>query len=128
MKLSSLISPLLDAKADHETIRKVVLAFEAEQVDMLERRRQADAERQSRKRSRDVTLRHSDRSLTGAGDAPVEDKTSRLVIEPQEKKQNAPLRDVDDFRAGLSPDVPPDLVSEFIKVRRKKRGAITGYA
>jgi hypothetical protein len=128
MKLSALLAPLLDAKADHDTIRKVVLAFEAEQTDALEQRRKADAERQARKRSRDVTLRHSDRSLTGAGDAPVEDKSLTTNIEPQVKKQDAPSRDVDAFRAGLSPDVPFDLISEFIKVRRKKRGALTGFA
>lgn len=60
--------------------------------------------------------------------AGAEDRTSTTVIEPQDKKQNATPRDEDAFRGGLMPDVPFDLVTEFIKVRRKKRGAITGYA
>jgi hypothetical protein len=62
-----------------------------------------------------------------SGDAPVEDKSLTTEIEPQAKKQNA-SGDASEFRAALSPDVPPDLLTEFIKVRRKKRGAITGYA
>lgn len=93
MKLSALLAPLLDAKVDHEMIRKMVLAYEQEQIDALAQRRQADADRQARKRerdkSRDITLRHSDRSLTGAGDAPVEDKTSNSEIEPLKKERLA---------------------------------------
>lgn len=89
MKLSALLAPLIAARVPHDQIMAVIVAFEAEQGDALERRRQADAERQARKRSRDVTLRHSDRSLTGAGDARVEDKTLTSEIEPlkEEKKE-----------------------------------------
>lgn len=58
----------------------------------------------------------------------VEDKPLPTVTEPKDKKHTAPSRDEDAFRGGLMPDVPFDLVTEFIKVRRKKRGAITGYA
>lgn len=86
MKLSAILAPLLDSKADHETIRAVMLAFEAAQTDALEQRRRADAERQSRKRerdlSRDITLRHSDGALTGAGDVRVEETNSTQKIEP----------------------------------------------
>ena len=96
MKLSALLAPLLDAKADHEMIRAMVLAYESEQADALEHRRKMDAERQARKRerdasSRDVTLRHSDRSLVRGRDARVEDKTSNTDIEPQKKDKDTPL-------------------------------------
>jgi hypothetical protein len=94
LKLSDLLAPLLDAKVDHDLIRQQIIAFEKAQSDALEHRRQVDAERQSRKRerdkSRDVTLRHSDRSLTGAGDAPVEVKPLTTDIEPQESKNSTP--------------------------------------
>lgn len=89
MKLSAILAPMLAAKADHTLIEQVILAYEAQQSDALERRRKADAERQARKRSRDVTVRHSDRALTG-GDARVEDKTLTTDIEPQEVKNSAP--------------------------------------
>lgn len=64
MKLSALLAPLIASKADHATIMDVVLAFEAEQVDALERRRANDRERQERRRhvmSRDVTVTVSSR-------------------------------------------------------------------
>lgn len=94
MRLSDLLAPLLDAKVDHELIRQQIIAFEKSQSDALEQRRKADAERQARKRSRDVTLRHSDRVLAGAGDARVEDKTLTSEIEPQkeEKKETRGAR------------------------------------
>lgn len=82
MKLSSLLAPLLDGKADHETIRKVVLAFEAEQNDALEKRRESDRKRQSDKRSRDITLRHSDRLLVTR----VEDSSSKKDITGNKKE------------------------------------------
>lgn len=83
---------MLAAKADHALIEQVIIAYEAQQTDALEQRRKADAERQARKRSRDITVRHSDRVLTGAGDARVEDKNSNLEIEPQEKKEQKETR------------------------------------
>lgn len=131
MKLSALIAPLLNAKADHETIRAVVLAFEAEQSNALEERRRADADRQARKRerekSRDVTLRHSDRSLTGAGVAPVEDKTSKLDIEPQ-------VREVGKSPAKPSPRhrleevLSADLAEAVLDHRQRLRKPLTERA
>lgn len=73
MKLSALIAPLIAAKVPHEQIMAVVVAFEEQQADALDRRRATDAARQAKHRkSRDVTLRHSDRSLaTRAEDEPL---------------------------------------------------------
>ncbi len=81
MKLSAILAPLLSAKASHETIMEVVLAFESEQADALQKRRESDAKRQAEKRkrdaeSRDVTLRHSDRLLATR----VEGSSSNLDI------------------------------------------------
>ena len=124
MKLSALLAPLLDAKADHEMIRKQILAFEAEQADALEQRRAADAARQARKRdadkSRDVTLRHSDRSLTGAGDARVEDKTSNLEIEPQKEERNALTREFASFWSEFPNKVgKPKAQASFTSARKR---------
>lgn len=123
MKLSALLAPLLDAKADHEMIRKQILAFEAEQADALEQRRRSDAERQARKReadkSRDVTLRHSDRSLTRSP-APVEDKTSNLEIEPQAKK--------DTPRAALEAVLDPSRSAAVLEHRQRLRKPLTAHA
>lgn len=130
MKLSSLLAPLVARNADAQTIMDVVLAYEAEQVDALERRRQADADRQARKRdrdkSRDVTLRHSDRSLTGAGDARVEVKTSNLDIEPVEKKKTR--GDADGFVNALRALLDEDRLDALVKHRRSRKAPVTAYA
>ena len=63
------------------------------------------------------------------GDVRVEDKTSNLEIEPQkeERKQDAPARDVSDFKAELS-ELDADHLNALIKHRRSKRAAVTGLA
>ena len=76
---------------------------------------------------REPTLANGSKQLVG-GDAPVEDKTSKLDIEPQEKKQNTAARGVAEFKAKLSPTLDPDLLDAFVAVRKAKRGAMTGYA
>ena len=125
MKLSALLAPLIAAKAPHDQIMAVVEAFEAQQADALERRRQADADRQARKRdrdkSRDVTLRHSDRSLTGAGDARVEVKTSNLDIEPkkEEQKESALSREFDQFWTAYPNKVGKPKAREALAKARK---------
>jgi hypothetical protein len=64
-----------------------------------------------------------------SGDARVEDKTSNLDIEPQkeERKQDAPARDVSDFKAELA-ELDTDRLTALIKHRRSKRGQITGLS
>ena len=61
MKLSALIAPLIAAKAPHDQIMAVVMAYEEQQQDALERRRQADADRQSRKREHYTLGRNAQR-------------------------------------------------------------------
>lgn len=125
MKLSALIAPLIAAHAPHDQIMAVVMAFEAQQDDALAKRRTADAERQSRKRSRDVTLRHSDRSLTGDRAAPAEDKP--LDTDKQNSKKNTTAADLAAFKAVLA-SLDTDRIDGLIAIRRKKRAPITGYA
>ena len=128
MKLSALIAPLIDAKAPHEQIMAVVLAFEAENVSALEQRRRADAERQARKRerdtmSRDITLRHSDRSLTGERVTRVEDITSNLEIEPQKKERterDAQEREFVSFWTEYPNKVgKPKALASFVSARKR---------
>lgn len=130
MKLSALLTPLLNAKVDHELIRQQILAYEQQQEDALEHRRQVDAERQARKRerdrSRDVTLRHSDRSLTGDQVTRAEVKTSKPDIEPLKKQTHS--ADVEAFKAAFAGVCDPERVEAIIKHRRTKRGQITGHA
>lgn len=126
MKLSALLAPLVAAKADHETIMQVVLAYEAEQSNALELRREADRERQARKRSRDVTLGHSDRSLTGAGDVRVSDKTQ--TTDTTSVKKNTHRADLDAFKAVLADGCDLERIESFVKLRRTKRGQLTEHA
>lgn len=135
VKLSALIAPLVARNADAQTIMDVVLAYEAEQGGALERRRQADADRQARKRqadkSRDVTLRHSDTPLVRGGDARVEVKTSNLDNNTEEKKetaQSAGASDLREFKSALSPSVDPERLESYVKHRKAKRGQLTGHA
>lgn len=124
MRLSAILAPLIAAKVPHDQIMAVVVAYEAEQADALSQRRKADADRQARKRerdlSRDVTLRHRDRSLTGAGDAPVDDKTSNSEIEPQQEERNALAREFDDFWAEYPNKVgKPKAKAAFLAARKR---------
>lgn len=128
MKLSALLAPLIASKAAHETIMQVIVAYEAEQSDALERRRLADAERQSRKRdrdkSRDVTLPHSDSSLMRDRVAPVDDK---LITTDTSNLEITAARDRDEFKAGLAA-LDPEQLNALIKARKAKKAPVTGYA
>lgn len=132
MKLSALIAPLIAAKADHETIMAVVVAFEAQQTDALEKRREADRNRQKDKRSRDasrdVTLRHSDRLLVTR----AEDSSSKKQItEKEERKKDSaakPRGDLDAFKGELSSILDPARVDAIVAVRRKKGATMTAHA
>lgn len=106
----------------------MVLAYEAEQADALEKRRQSDRDRQQRVRdkSRDVTLRHSDRFLTGAGNARVEVKTSNLDIEPQEK--NKTRNDASAFQDALRALLDEDRLDALVKHRRARKAPVSAYA
>lgn len=128
MKLSALLAPLVAAKAPHETIMQVILAYEAEQTDALEKRRAADADRQARKRdrekSRDVTLRHSDRLLVRDRVAPVEDK---LIPIDTNISKNTTSKDHSEFKQALA-SLDADQVGGLIKIRKAKKAPVTGYA
>lgn len=129
MKLSALIAPLIKARAPHDQIMAVVEAYESQQQDALEKRRQADAERQSRKRnkdkSRDVTLGHSDRLLVRGRDTRADDKPIKHTIEPEEK--NTAQKDHAEFRSVLS-ELDADRMSALIKHRKAKRAQMSGHA
>lgn len=128
MKLSALLAPLMAAKAPHDQIMAVIVAYEAQQADALEKRRAADADRQARKRerdlSRDVTLRHSDSPLMRDRVAPVDDKQKPIDTS---SSQNTTSKDHSEFRAALAP-LDADQLTAFIKHRKTKKAQITGHA
>ena len=64
--------------------------------------------------------------LTGAG-ARVEDKTSTQKIEPQEENKTRGSRDVSEFRAAF-PDLDAERLDALVKLRKVKRGQLTGHA
>lgn len=142
MKLSAILAPLLSAKASHETIMEVVLAFESEQADAIQKRRESDAKRQAEKRkrdaeSRDITLRHSDRLLATR----VEDSSSNLDLDGQKERKKdfvSPTaqpkngsRIPDDFfpsinwakEAGMTYEEARDESAQFLDYWRAKAGA-----
>lgn len=130
MKLSALLAPLIAAKAPHDQIMAVIVAFEAQQSDALDQRRRADAERQAAKRerdkSRDITLRHSDRSLTSGGDARVEDKSLTSEIEPQEEKKVAPASPSP--RHQLEAVLDPERADAILEHRKRIKAPLTSRA
>lgn len=131
LKLATIGLSSAQAEAVADMLTSVEAATKAEAETLIEAGREKarvrwhkwDEKRRSNVSKRLPTAANASQQLAG-----VKDRTSNLDIEPQDKKQTAQSRDVDEFRAGLSPDVPFDLITEFIKVRRKKRGAITKFA
>ena len=131
MKLSAILAPLVAAKVPHEVILETVRAYEAQQEDALEKRREADRERQARKRgndrvSRDVTLRHSDRSLVTR----AEDSSSNKQITGQEEKKDtapAALSDLQGFKSELS-ELDAERVEAIVKHRRAKKAQLTAHS
>lgn len=110
MKLSALIAPLIEAKADHDTIMRVVLAFEAEQGDALERRRANDRDRQKRHRnvtSRDVTVTVSSHERVMRGEDNL--LTKNQAGQEERKKEGAP--------AALSPCSELEIVLDSERAR-----------
>lgn len=108
MKLSALLAPLLDAKADHETIRQVMLAFEAQQTDALAAAEAIIEEKKAQGRARyhkwkevhstNVSKRQSTLANSSKrparSDTRVEDKTLPLEIEPQKEESKKEPREV----------------------------------
>jgi hypothetical protein len=82
-------------------------------------------------KERHVTLPNVTERLTG-GDARGEDKPLPQKIEPQESKKEqvatSAKRDADAFKAELATDLDPEVLDSFVRVRRNKRGALTGFA
>jgi hypothetical protein len=137
MKLSAILQPLIDAKAPHDLIMAQILAFEAQQIDALAAAEAVieEGRAKGRERFRKWKENHSNVSkreptLANGSKRPVhvEDKTSNLETHKEEQKASRTHGDVAAFKAGLTPDVSEEVLSEFVKVRRKKRGALTAYA
>jgi hypothetical protein len=135
MKLSAILAPMIAAKAPHKLILETVQAFEAQQSDALEQRREHERERQARKRerdkpSRDVTLPPRDRSLVRAGDARVEDLTSKTDTHNSSESKNVAPAARDElaaFKAAL-PELTGDRLDGFLALRKAKRAACTPHA
>lgn len=91
MKLSAILAPLLDAKADHEMIRRTIIAYEAEQTDALAKRRESDAKRQAEKRKRDeshVTSRDVTVTVSShASASPAPDLENKQTNKPENKEE-----------------------------------------
>jgi hypothetical protein len=125
MKLSVILAPMLDGKADHELIRRTIIAYEAEQNDALSRRRENDAKRQAEKRqrekSRDITLHHSDRSLVTR----AEDSSSRL--DTHNKKENASPLAQQKRATRLAGDwvIPDEWVAEAVSAGLPRQRALS---
>lgn len=95
MKLSIILAAMLDAKADHEMIRRTILDYEAEQTDGLAKRRENDAKRQAEKRKRDEShVMSRDVTVTVPSHesaSPAPDLENKQTNKPESKKDIAPL-------------------------------------
>ncbi|HKY87630.1 MAG TPA: hypothetical protein VJL90_12780 [Pseudorhodoplanes sp.] len=136
MKLSAILAPMIAAGVPGDVILETVKAFEEQQHDALEKRRESDRNRQAAKRERDVShVTSRDVTVTvpsRAGVTRVEDITSNSEISGEDIKTNtnAPkARGVDlaDFKAELS-DLDSERVEAIVKHRRSKRGQLTGLS
>lgn len=131
MKLSAILAPLIAAGVSGDVILATVKAFEDQQSDALERRRESDRKRQNEKRSRDVTLRHSDSSLMRDRDARGDVKQLNIDTNNEVRKDKSaakPLSDVQAFKAELEPILSSERVDAIVDLRRKKKAPITPHA
>ena len=137
MKLSALIAPLMAAKAPHDQIMAVVVAYEAEHDDALERAEAYIEDKRAKGRARfhrwkqqqgsNVSKRQQTLATRSKRPARAEDKTLTTVIEPQEDKKRA-TRDVDAFRAELSEDLDEARIDALVAHRRTKKASLTAHA
>lgn len=133
MKISTIVRALVAAKATPEMILAAVEAAESDHENALEKRREADRERQARKRKKDschVTSR--DVTVTVSSHARGEDNLQTKIISGQEgkKEKAAPkaLSDLSAFKADLEQDASPEQVEAFAKHRKAKNGQNSAYA
>ena len=128
MKLSAILAPLIAAGVPGEVILATVKAFEDQQIDALEKRRQSDKNRQAKHRS-NVTSR--DVTVTVPSRARVEDNLPKTEItgNKEEKKESAAKpRGVDEFRSELSPILDHERIEALVAVRRKKGATFSAHA
>lgn len=121
MKLSAILAPLIARKADHATIMDVVMAFEAEQIDVLEKRRESDRKRQADKRSRDITLRHSDRPLTTR----VEGSSSKEDITNKEESVSPAAQPKRASRLPADWTLPEEWLAEAVAAGMSRQRALS---
>jgi hypothetical protein len=126
VKLSAILAPLIAAGVAGEVILATVKAFEDQQIDALERRRQSDRDRQTKHRnnvmSRDVTV-------TVPSHVRVEGSSSKKDIKKEEKKESAARpRGVSDFIFELSRILDNERIEALVAVRRKKGATFSAHA
>jgi hypothetical protein len=123
VKLSVILAPLIAAGVAGEVILATVKAFEDQQIDALERRRQSDRDRQTKHRN-NVTSR--DVTVTVPSRVRVEGSSSKKDITGKEERKDAP--------AALSPcqELESVLDAEHAKAvvdhRQRLRKPLTAYA
>lgn len=123
------------ARAVGEMLSAVEGATKAESEKVIEDGREKGRARWRRWKENHSNVSEHEQTLANAdkhsraGDTRGLDKTSIQRIEPQEdKKTSRAQSDVAAFKSALAGDVDPVTLDEFVKVRRKKRGALTGFA
>jgi len=123
------------ARSVAEMLSAVETATKAEAEVVIEQTKEKGRERwrrwdEKRRSNADKRLQTLDgvSKHSRAGDTRGLDKPLITVIEPQDKKTSHTQSDVAAFQAALAGDVDGETLAEFIKVRRKKRGALTGYS
>jgi hypothetical protein len=125
VKLSAILAPLIAAGVAGEVILATVKAFEDQQIDALERRRQSDRDRQTKHRnnvmSRDVTVTVPSRvRLEGS---------SKEDIKKEEKKESAARpRGLSDFISELPSVLGSERIDALVAVRRKKGATFSTHA
>lgn len=131
MKLSAVLGPLLDGKADHEMIRQIVLAYEAQVESALEKRRESDRKRQQEFRERNVTSRDPsvtgrDGSLVRGGDTRGENNKLLLEEAKEEKKDRSPS--APSPRQALREVLDDERAAAVVEHRQRIKKPLTGHA
>jgi len=131
--IAAALKHMLAANMPHDAILRAVEDMEAglQKDEQAERRRESDRERKRAKRLRNSADSTDKTDALRGGDARVEDKTSNLDNNTEEKKETARgavAGDLQEFRSALSPLVDAERLESYVKHRKAKRGQLTGHA
>lgn len=124
MKLSAILTPLVAAGVDAETILKTVIAYEQQQEDALAKLSKADEERKAKGRERWRKWKESNGANVSKHEQTLANSSKRLTRGEDNNKTNN-LEDISSLRSdniSIKPDFDREFETEFWPIYPRKVG------